>query len=474
VRAAEDGSVLLTAAQREWTDVMERMIALRPKQYVPCPTEPGRAWCFRLSKDKRFDHTIFGAIVFNTLLMAVDGYGISPREAALLSSLNDLCTCVFILEAIVKIMGYSLNGYLSEPWHVFDLSIICVAVLDWSASLLLGSTAEGQPTLVRVLRLTRVLRTLRVVRSARGLSMLFSMLLVAIAGLMNILCLYLILLTIYALLAMQLYGDVAYGEMLGAHANFCTFPTALLTLFRCATGEEWNGLMADLMVNEGSGRCSDAAGNCGSWTAVPFFVSYMILAAWIELKMVIALINENYSMALHREQNSLKAEHADEYVQAWAQYDTDATGCLHIRHLTPLLRGLPPPLGLDPEVHGVLGVVRASDVSRYIYQMHDLRSYHNAPGQKPEVRCDMRCEGVEAAAEGVEAAAEGVEAAAEGVEAAAEGVEAAAEGVEAAAEAVEAAAEGVEAAAEGVEAAAEAASMRATRTRAAHPPRNLS
>jgi hypothetical protein len=33
------------------------------------------------------------------------------------------------------------------------------------------------------------------------------------------------------------------GTFLGEHANFSTFPMALLTLFRMTTGENWDGLM---------------------------------------------------------------------------------------------------------------------------------------------------------------------------------------------------------------------------------------
>ena len=52
----------------------------------------------------------------------------------------------------------------------------------------------------------------------------------------------------------------------------------MLTLFRCATGEGWNGLMHDAMTTEQEGRCSEASGDCGSWAAIPFFVSYAILS----------------------------------------------------------------------------------------------------------------------------------------------------------------------------------------------------
>ena len=40
-----------------------------------------------------------GIILFNTMLMALDGYGIPPAEEHVLTALNSLCTVIFIIEA---------------------------------------------------------------------------------------------------------------------------------------------------------------------------------------------------------------------------------------------------------------------------------------------------------------------------------------------------------------------------------------
>ena len=82
--------------------------------------------------------------------------------------------------------------------------------------------------------------------------------------------------------------DVAWHE---ANADFCTLSGALLTMFRCATGEGWNALMHNAMVPSDS---CEPSGDCGTWLAVPFFVSYTILTSFVILKMIIALIIDNY------------------------------------------------------------------------------------------------------------------------------------------------------------------------------------
>jgi hypothetical protein len=48
---------------------------------------------------------------------------------------------------------------------------------------------------------------------------------------------------VFAIMAMNLFGQVRYGKYLTRHANFSTFPVALLTLFRMTTGENWDGIM---------------------------------------------------------------------------------------------------------------------------------------------------------------------------------------------------------------------------------------
>lgn len=48
-----------------------------------------------------------------------------------------------------------------------------------------------------------------------------------------------------------------------------------------------------------------------------------------------------------------------------------------------LVKGLSPPLGLDPKWHGKLGVVTATAASRYIFQM-DLRVHQGVGDDEPE------------------------------------------------------------------------------------------
>ena len=292
MKQADGGSVVLTERQRDWTETLSQWLELRPRRQVPCPSQPARAACHRLAMHRGFEGAVLALILFNTLVMACDGYGVPPAAAALLGALNGGCSAAFVAEAAVKLLGFGPSHYFDEPWHVFDFAVVSLTLGEWALDLLaLALPGGANPTLVRVVRVvrvTRVLRTLRAARSARGLLMLLSLLLYTLPALLNIVCVFGMILFVYAVLGMQLFGRVAPGEVLGADdASFCDFGAALLTMFRCATGEDWNLLMHDAAVRPSSGRCTEAGGDCGSpWVALPFFISFEILSAYVVLKLL--------------------------------------------------------------------------------------------------------------------------------------------------------------------------------------------
>jgi len=215
----------------------------------------------------------------------------------LLELLNAACTLIFILEAAIKIGAFHFGGYIRNPWHIFDFSIVLLSVGEWVLELL-AATVGTNPTLLRILRMARVarlMRTFRVVKVSRALQTLLTMLVCSLPELINIISLFFLMLAMYALLGMQLFGAVSDGVLVGTEASFCTFSSAMIALFRCATTEGWNTIMHDLMYDEAKlaadGRaCDPHVGSCGSMLAVPYLVSFMVLSAFVVLKMLIAVI----------------------------------------------------------------------------------------------------------------------------------------------------------------------------------------
>ena len=88
---------------------------------------------------------------------------------------------------------------------------------------------------------------------AKEVIFLVETLVYSLPAIANIACLWFIVIFIYAVIGVSLYGDMVvrheeylYG-MYNEHANFRNFGRALTTLFRMSTGEAWNGIMHDVM-----------------------------------------------------------------------------------------------------------------------------------------------------------------------------------------------------------------------------------
>ena len=50
---------------------------------MPCPSQPARAACHRLATHRGFEGAVLALILFNTLVMACDGYGVLPPVSKL-------------------------------------------------------------------------------------------------------------------------------------------------------------------------------------------------------------------------------------------------------------------------------------------------------------------------------------------------------------------------------------------------------
>jgi len=103
--------------------------------------------------------------------------------------------------------------------------------------------------------------------------------------------------------------------------------------------------MTDAMVQEESGRCSEHMGTCGSMSAIPFFISFMLLGAFIFLNLVVAVILENFSSLGNINSDLVSASDMDLFKEAWAELDPDANNYIAATQLNSLISMLPPPIG---------------------------------------------------------------------------------------------------------------------------------
>ena len=216
------------------------------------------------------------------------------------------------------------------------------------------------PTLLRVVRVFRIGRVLRLVKAAKGIRKLLFALVISLPALFNIGMLLALVIFIYAIFGMSLFGTVQLTGALDDVVNFQTFGNSMVLLFRLTTAGGWNDILEPLMVTTGDG-CNKTHmfmpdngearevpnGNCGNaGLAVFFMVSFVIITFLIMINMYIAVILENYSQAHEQEEVGITEDDFEMFYVTWERYDPHATQFIKYEQLSDFVGDLEEPLGI--------------------------------------------------------------------------------------------------------------------------------
>jgi len=226
-------------------------------------------------------------ILANMVVLAAQYYDQPDDYAEGLRVLNVIFTWVFLCELLYKLIGLGLKQYLKDGWNRLDGTIV---VAD------LVSTVAGAGAGVSLLRTLRVLRVVRLIKGVRGLRSLATTLYLSIPSLGNVGIMLGLIMYVYAVLGMNLFYGVKRQGSIDATYNFESFGPSILTLTRVLTFDGWRNIMNDLMVSEPD-CTSGNDGDCGSWMAVPFCFSLIILGNFLMLNIFTAVILRNFKDA---------------------------------------------------------------------------------------------------------------------------------------------------------------------------------
>ncbi|XP_066498021.1 voltage-dependent P/Q-type calcium channel subunit alpha-1A isoform X3 [Hoplias malabaricus] len=302
-----------------------------------------RMWEFVVSPP--FEYTIMAMIALNTIVLMMKYYGASETYEKMLANLNIVFTSLFSLECVLKIIAFGALNYFKDAWNIFD----CVTVLGSITDILVTELGNNFINL-SFLRLFRAARLIKLLRQGETIRILLWTFVQSFKALPYVCLLIAMLFFIYAIIGMQLFGNIAIEEdgdsAINQHNNFRTFFQALMLLFRSATGEAWHDIMLSCLGNR---ECDPLSGNmgsmCGSEFAYLYFVSFIFLCSFLMLNLFVAVIMDNFEY-LTRDSSILGPHHLDEYVRIWAEYDPAACGRIHYKDMYSLLRVIDPPLGL--------------------------------------------------------------------------------------------------------------------------------
>ncbi|XP_034393717.1 voltage-dependent L-type calcium channel subunit alpha-1D [Cyclopterus lumpus] len=326
------------------------------KIYIP--KNPSQLKFWKIINSSQFEYVMFALILGNTLTLAVQHYEQSKGFTSIMDILNMIFTVVFTIEMIIKLLALRVHHYFIDPWNSFDALIVVGSVLDIAVSEFSGGGGHGEgpgkgesgKVSITFFRLFRVLRLVKLLSKGEGIRTLLWTFVKSLQALPYVGLLIAMIFFIYAVIGMQSFGKVAIDDdtHINRNCNFQTFFMAVLVLFRCATGEQWQEIMLAALPGR---RCDPEADtepgeefSCGSNLSYIYFISFFMLCAYLIINLFIAVIMDNFEY-LTRDWTVLGTHHLDEFKRVWSDYDPEATGRIKHIDVVTMLRRIQPPLG---------------------------------------------------------------------------------------------------------------------------------
>ena len=237
--------------------------------------------CARIADSPRFQSFIFGVIVANAITLGLGTYDFGGTADQVLTALDELFLGIFVVELAIRIAAFGRRpqDFFKDGWNVFDFVVISLAF------------TPGLRDNVTLLRLVRLLRVVRLVSVLPELRLLIGAMGRSLKPILSLLVLTVLIMYVYGMVGWILFHEED-------PANWGNIGQALLSLFQILTLEDWPGFLQN-------GQEIAPA----SWI---FFVSYILIASFVVINILIAIIINSLEEVSELERGKERSEIEDE------------------------------------------------------------------------------------------------------------------------------------------------------------------
>ena len=408
MKEKQEKSVFLTDEQQSWVTIQRLLVGIRLKKTANRPLNRMRNFIYDIVTSRRFESLILTLIMVNIVVMSMTHADMSEDFEQGLFLVNCGFAAIFCVEAIMKLIAFKPGGYFRDPWNTFDFFVVTLSVVGIAVTL----TTDISATYLSIIRVFRVARIFRLIPKAKGLKKLFQTLLYSLPALTNVGAVLFLFFFIFAVLGMNLFGKVRItGNFLNRYANFETFGFSMLTLFRMATGEAWNGIMHDCMITKDCVYYQDpASGDVTYYNqedsfwqdldedtytnqctphpvgAIIFFCFFCILCAFVMLNLVIAVILDNFQNNSKTSELGVSKEDMMHFTDVWMRLDPRATYYIPAEKLPRVIGAMDHPVGTRglskrEAKTKCMHVIMTVDIPNHDGKIHFLETLHALTGR---------------------------------------------------------------------------------------------
>ncbi|XP_031303823.2 cation channel sperm-associated protein 1 [Camelus dromedarius] len=251
----------------------------------------------RLTESLAFEGFILFIVCLNTVMLVAQTFAqVEIRGEWHFMALDSIFLCIYVVEAVLKIVALGLK-YFYDPWNKLDFFIMVLAVLDFMLMHLNSPSfthAVYNQNTFRIVKVLKSLRTLRAIWVLRRLSFLTSLqevtgtLARSLPSITAILILMFTCLFLFSVVFRALFRQ-------SDPKRFQSIFTTIFTLFTLLTLDDWSLIYMDSRAQ-------------GAWYIIPILMIYIIIQYFIFLNLVIAVLVDNFQMALLKGLEKVKQE----------------------------------------------------------------------------------------------------------------------------------------------------------------------
>lgn len=230
----------------------------------------------KIVDDPRTDRIIMALIVFNAITLGVEtSKAAMDRWGPILDAIDRIVLAVFVIELAARLIVHRA-AFFKDGWNIFDFIVVGIA---------LAPATEA----FTVLRALRILRVMRLITAVPTLRRVVSGLIASLPGMGSIALLLALIYYVWAVLAVNLYGQEF-------PALFGTLARSLFTLFTVMTLEAWvDGVVRPIMEKHPY-----------AWI---FFIPFIIFTTFTVLNLFIGVIvNAMQQEVAETQKTELRAE----------------------------------------------------------------------------------------------------------------------------------------------------------------------
>jgi voltage-gated sodium channel len=207
-----------------------------------------------------FDLAMLLIILFNSVIMIWLMTEPEDPTNTTLNKIDDYMLYIYIAEFVVKVIGLGVIDYYSDPWNIFDFTLIIISLM--TDILLTSLDFASNARTARFLRFSRLQKTLRLTKTVKGfrifkfclgiissfyrIKQLIEIIIMSLPAIWRTLSLILIVFYTYSIIGNELFRENAlirtdiqpYGV-----GTFFSFEDGLLELTHVMIANGWSDLM---------------------------------------------------------------------------------------------------------------------------------------------------------------------------------------------------------------------------------------